>query len=789
MHARHSGRLRLAGRYAAALAAAFCFAAPPRALGAGAHAEPGSVVVEVEVNGAHKGELFLTRRDGGFWFDSEDLSRLGLRLPATSGEVRIDTIEGLEVHFDEGALRLSITADPRLFPSQEIKVSGPKVLDLTPAPGVSGYLNYDWNGERTSGNRSSNELRLQGNLAARDWLLRSEEVETWIGSQASRYRVATTLERDWPSRMLRLVMGDITAGAGQLSRTFDLGGISFGRGFDLRPGFISNPTAELTGISTSPGVAEIYIDGVRVATHPIGTGPFDLRNLSDFTGLRNIEIVIRDASGVRDRIAVPYYFTTTLLAAGLTDFNISAGAQRVGTFSDTYAQGAFSAFVAHGITDDFTAGIAAQATSGYRFAGARLAARSTLLGVASLDVGSQRTEPGGTKGAAVLSWSYTHRSTTLRALLRDFERGYSTSVSTPTIALPQVSREASLGWDQALAPRVFGSITATERRFRDDAIPTHEYRASMSIGLFGNGSLLLSAVQTQRGELRTTSGSIIFSYNLDSRRYVQATGQRDISGAWDYTAQAVQTLPEGEGVGWRVAAETNPTTHAAETAGYWRMPRGLFTAEARQVDIRNAGPSTTDLRASVEGALACVGSHCEITQPVTDAFALVDLSGVPDVRVYRNNQEIGHTNAEGKLFIARVPSLTENAIRIADEDVPISVSVPVNTTTLVPGSGTGHLVSFDLRKISAARGRFFWDSSDGPRALENAEITLHGERIGEVRTRTGKGGLFEFDQLETGTYSAVVQLREGPCKLLIEIPAERPSVIELGDVTCEIAGI
>src|SRR5204862_8121317 len=129
---------------------------------------------------------------------------------------------------------------------------------------------------------------------------------------------------------------------------------------------------------------------VRVATRQLDTGPFDLRNLSDFAGLRNIEVVIRDASGVRQRIRVPYYFTTVLLAAGLTDFNVSAGAERVGTFSDTYAQGVFSAFIAHGFTDDFTAGAAVQATSGYRFAGARLAARSTALGVASLDVGSQR---------------------------------------------------------------------------------------------------------------------------------------------------------------------------------------------------------------------------------------------------------------------------------------------------------------------------------------------------------------------------------------------------------------
>src|SRR5205809_2893539 len=133
---------------AAALAAAFCFALPPGAFAAGED----NLVVEVRVNGVPKGELFLTRRDGGFWFDREDLKQLGLKLPETAaaGEVRIDTIEGLAASFDEATLVLSISAEPRLFPAQEIKISGPKVLDLTPAPGVSGYLNYAWSAERST---------------------------------------------------------------------------------------------------------------------------------------------------------------------------------------------------------------------------------------------------------------------------------------------------------------------------------------------------------------------------------------------------------------------------------------------------------------------------------------------------------------------------------------------------------------------------------------------------------------------------------------------------------------
>jgi outer membrane usher protein len=777
---------------AAALAAALLFARPAWAVLAEAPGEE-HLVIAVSVNGESRGELFLVRKDDAFWFGPDELKQLGLNLPHEQAvdvggqpSVRIDQVEGIRASFDEGLLTLALEVDPRLFPAQNINVSGPQVLDITPAQGIAGYLNYSWSGERSSGMPSSNEVRLLANVATRNWFLRTEEVDTRTGATDFHYRVATTLERDWPSRMLRFVAGDVTAGAGQLSRTFDLGGISFGRGFDLRPGFVTNPTAQLAGISPSPGVAEIYVDGVRVATRDIGTGPFDLRNLSDFAGMRNIEVVIRDASGVRERIKLPYYFTTTLLARGLTDFNVSVGAERASAFSDTYAQGVFSAFIAHGFTDDFTAGAAVQSTSGYRFAGALLAARSSLFGAAELDVGSQRNGSASPVSAAILAWNYTNNTTTLRGLLRGYQRGYSTSGSAPSLGLQQVSREASLGWDQTLAPRIFGSITATDRRYFDDSSPTREYALSFSFGLFGNGSLLVSALQSRHGAVSTLSGTVLVSYNLDSERYVQATAQRDVTGKWDYTAQAVKNLPEGEGVGWRVAAESNDSTRTAQAGAAWRMPRGVLSAEARRIDTRGEG-SINDLRASIEGALACIGSHCEATQPVTDAFALVDLSGVPDVRVYRNNQEIGHTGPDGQLFIATVPALTENVIRIADEDVPISMSVPTNTATLVPNAGTGHFVKFDLHPILAARGRLRWVSSDGPQFLENLEIAIQRRDHPERKARTGQGGFFEIDQLGPGGYQLVAQLGDGACHALFDIPRGGSPVKDLGVITCEIA--
>jgi outer membrane usher protein len=145
----------------------------------------------------------------------------------------------------------------------------------------------------------------------------------------------------------------------------------------------------MTGIAATASTAEIYVDGVRIATRPLQPGPYDFRNLQDFAGMRNVEVVIRDASGVRETIRVPFYFTERLLSKGLTDFNVSWGAQRAGSL-DSYGVGTFSGYLFHGVTDRLTLGVeagAAAAMPSVRLPRFRADPGGRLLG----EVGAQRS--------------------------------------------------------------------------------------------------------------------------------------------------------------------------------------------------------------------------------------------------------------------------------------------------------------------------------------------------------------------------------------------------------------
>jgi outer membrane usher protein FimD/PapC len=95
------------------------------------------------------------------------------------------------------------------------------------------------------------------------------------------------------------------------------------------------------------------------------------------------------------------------------------------------------------------------------------------------------------------------------------------------------------------------------------------------------------------------------------------------------------------------ARDADDESRSVEASGTWRAARGVLSGEVRETHHLGGGRETIAKRVGLEGSLACVGTHCELAQPVIDSFAVVDLAGVPDVRVYRNNQEIGKTNSRG----------------------------------------------------------------------------------------------------------------------------------------------
>ena len=75
-----------------------------------------------------------------------------------------------------------------------------------------------------------------------------------------------------------------------------MGGLSYRELYDIDPYFIRYPQQSLTGQPRTPSEVDVYIDGQRVRTLRLPAGDFDLRNITQATGYRSVDLVIRDAS-------------------------------------------------------------------------------------------------------------------------------------------------------------------------------------------------------------------------------------------------------------------------------------------------------------------------------------------------------------------------------------------------------------------------------------------------------------------------------------------------------------
>jgi outer membrane usher protein len=766
--------------------------AAPRAEPLPPDAAPERIPVQVTLNTVPRGELFVWRDSHGTWIARDDAARLGVPIPG-SGSMTIDgrihflleRIDGVRVRFDEDTLTLGIDVEPSMLKTQEFDLSRAEHLDITASPGFSGYLNYAFSATR-SGSVDAYDAHLLANIAAAGWLARTEHEAVESAGLTQKFRLQSFVQRDWPGPMLRFIGGDFNTAAGPLSRGYALGGVSFGRAFELHPGLVTSPTAQITGIASTPSTAEVYVDGVLVATRAIAPGPYEFSNLQDFAGLRNVEVVIRDATGVRDRIKVPYYFSERILAEGYTDFNVAWGAQRRGTFSDTYDVGTFSGYVYHGFTDYLTLGLEAQRTSGYAFAAIAAGLRSDRFGVFSLDLAGQRLASGGFSRADMLNWRYTRGGTTLRMMTRGYSEGFRTT-DTDTSLLPALElprREYDVAWDQKLPFTLLLSLNAAERGFHGTQPPGHDYGASLSASLLGYGNISISGQRTCALHACTNQAAVNVSIPIGTQLNLNASYRRDDDGTLTRYAQLSRPVPIGEGYGWRATVQDSGGTRDASVDGSLRMKHGVLSASA-DVTTFSDGTRSTATRGSVEGSLACVGTSCYTTQPITDAFAVVDLSGVDDVRVFRNNEVIGRTTSSGEILLSNTPTLSRNDIRIADEDVPISIAVLRNSTVLVPAQGVGYRVTFDLRPIASVTGTLVMKDGDVP--VTNVEIVVISGHSDPYRARTGNGGRFELDGIQAGRYYVSADMEQGACGAYVDVPFSRNAVYEAGVVRCAIS--
>ena len=186
----------------------------------------------------------------------------------------------------------------------------------------------------------------------------------------------------------------------------------------------------------------------------------------------------------------------------------------------------------------------------------------------------------------------------------------------------------------------------------------------------------------------------------------------------------------------------------------------------------------------MSGSIGYTGKSIGLGRPIYDSFGIVKVADLAGVPVFHNNQEIGKTNKEGKLFLPSLYSYQNNRVTIDDTAVPIHYSIAGVTKRVSPSFRSGSFISFDVIKIQPITGSLLMKKDGAVVPVEYSEVRMdvNGHPMIFI---TARGGEFYVENIPPGKYKASFSFEDKPFSVNIVIPETVDTFIELGGVIVE----
>jgi outer membrane usher protein len=710
------------------------------------------MVIQIDVNGVTRGEFFVERESPGhFLLPIADIPTLGLlidpqRITAIGGTSYFSLEEFPEISsgFDESQLTLALTSPPQYLPASIIDLSRQQQKQVQRPLETSAFVNYRLDFEtdsRTDGSLSG--LASEVGWRRRNLLFLSGQRYEDSNEEARFIRQMTSATWEWREELRRLMVGDDITPAGLIVPPVRFGGVTISRNFDLDPAFIQYPTFDYAGSLAGPGEIDIYQNGIKLRTEKLQPGPFQLENLTGAPGYGDIELVLRDQFGRETRLSSPYYLTDQLLKPGFQEYSYSAGLLRdgYGTSEDSYSAAVLLGRHRYGWNRKLTVGYTLQAGDGLFMVSPHLDILAGTAGIVSLAAGGSTGNQGG-GGAVLLRYAFNRRPFSTGFEYQLFSESWQTLAETTGtgVALQQQIR-GTIGWGSLAAGSL--TINVAQRKFYNGSAQT-SLGASYSRHLFDRVSCNLFLQQT-RDESSATSAFAILTYSPPDRP--QAALRLEVQAQTSRQEIDVQqNAPAGAGYGYLATAG-----HRSGDSGSASYLETSGEHHGRYLNIWGRGyyeqgeaGSATAVSLATAGALTWIGGHFEPSRPVEDSFALVRVGTLPEVKVYRNGEEVGRTDANGLVLIPGLSSYYDNRLSIDDTDIPIDHRISQIEYYLSPPARSGSCVDFAVVRSQPITGHFYLQRGGELLPVEYREVELQNAAGQSLTIPTGRGGEFYF---------------------------------------------
>jgi len=749
-----------------------------------ASSQENRIIVPVTINEVPKGEMLIAVRGDGVYVRVSDLQQAGISGPMWNRIVNLARLRTrvplqgeetialrlfdplLRYNFDEAALSLSMTVDPRLFAQTAYDLHVQKPADLEYSKAASTFVNYAVNARGLSDLGFSGETgtSIGGNLIYNSF---------FRAPHGKLVRSLSDYIVDENTRLRRWTFGDAVATTDTLGGAASIGGVTLSRNFNLDPYFIRYPSYGLGGTAITPSTVDVYINCVLVQRRDVPPGPFDLQNIPVSSGAGTAQVVIRDAYGNVHAQTESFYYSTLVLGKGTSEFSYSLGALRknFSTSSFDYGDPAFLGFHRVGVTDMLTLGGRLETTRDLVSGGGSASLRTRIGDLeGSAGVSSHAGETG-TAGSG--TYRYLGQRVSFGGTLRLFSHSYANISTVQGLESLRLQRNGN-AFVSLLVPR--GSLTFQWNSVRMFDQRPNEHIALLSSVSFTRATLFFSAGQAKQGGRRHAE----YSAGVGIYGPRNTTANLSVTGGGGVTQQNVEiqhALPVGTGFGYRLLSRTSRDSKNGDADVQYNAPFGQYEVAL--------DPYHTSSKPNVNasGGFVYEKGTFKLTRAVQDSFALVRVPGVPNVRVYLSNQLIGRTDANGNLLVPNLLSYYGNTVRIDDRDVPLDYDIRQVQKTIAPSYRGGAFVEFPVVQVRTIVGSIVVHRAEGDVVPAFGELTLT-DRLRTYTSPLGRQGELYLENVPPGTFSGTVEFSGGDCTVTITVPAGATSFVKLGTVPC-----
>ncbi|WP_162247412.1 fimbria/pilus outer membrane usher protein [Rhodanobacter sp. Root627] len=679
----------------------------------------------------------------------------------------LSAIAGLTYRIDssQGTLLLDVSAS-RFAATHFSGISRAADQPMPSPPG--GYVNYDIFGARGAHGSSHVNALLDAGVfgswgsGSSTFLARHRD-----GSNRT-LRLDTTWTHDRPADMASLRFGDVISAPSSWGRGVRFGGVQWGTNFATQPGFISFPLPTLDGVAAEPSTVDFYVNNVLRLRRNVPSGPFTIQDLPIVTGQGDIRMVVRDMLGREQVVTQPFYASGGLLAAGLRDYSYELGFERenYGRVSNDYGRLVAAATERRGFSDSFTGELHVEATHDQQTLGIGSTVLLGNVGVLTASVAGSH-DRAGTGALMELGIQHQSRYLSYGARTRVTTDGFTQLGYLPTTHPPRQTSSAFVSMSAGRVGSLSLNYTYQDLRDQDD-VELVGLSYSRSLGWLGY--LSLSALRFL-GDDPAPLFSLNLTVPLGAADSVSFSGQSRASDSHG-SVQYRRSLPVGTGVGYRLQA-------------------GLAANDPRQADLTlqndvgtysvgvASNPDGQAYRMGVRGGIALLSGKVFPSRHIDGSFAVVQVPGFADVRVYADNQQVATTDSDGYALVPRLRPYQKNPIRIEQADLPMDAQITGLQLDAVPYYQSALALTFP---VTRSRGAIVVIKLDDGSALPaGAEVTVDGSTMAFPVGLRGEVYLTGLD--ETSRLHATWNGQS--CDMTISFPDTNDPLPRLGPVTCQ----